>query len=295
MIGGDALRAFADALAAYGLAAERIVADGRIHRVRGKGEKAGKRSGWYLLHLDGAPAGAFGDWRSGEAQRWRHESDQPLSDAERRRIDAAIAQAKEQRERERAACRKAAQATARRQWEQAGAVDRAHPYLQRKGVGAYGIRQLGEQLLIPMRDAGGALWAVQRIAPDGSKRFGRGARKRGLYHPIGSAPDAVLCLAEGYATAASIHEATGYPVAVAFDCNNLLPVARALRAKYPRTRLVVCADDDADTATRLGRNPGIEAAIAAARAVDGVLASPSTLPALPGQGMSDARSLRSGT
>lgn len=88
----------------------------------------------------------------------------------------------------------------------------------------------------------------------------------------------ILGVAEGYATAATAHEATGFPVAVAFDAGNLLPVAKALRGKYPQARIVVFGDDDAGTAQATGKNPGREKATAAARAVDGVAVLPAGLP-----------------
>jgi len=92
-------------------------------------------------------------------------------------------------------------------------------------------------LLVPMVDAAGVLQNLQRIAPqrpaDGGpdKRFLSGGRKSGLFHVIGQAEGAtVLLLAEGYATAASVHEATGRPVVVVrFDAGNLKHVAEALR------------------------------------------------------------------
>lgn len=71
----------------------------------------------------------------------------------------------------------------------------------------------------------------------------------------------VVCIAEGYATAASIHEATGHPVVVAFNAGNLAAVTRALRQTYPHARLIVCADDDFETPG----NPGLALASAAAR------------------------------
>ena len=84
----------------------------------------------------------------------------------------------------------------------------------------------------------------------------------------------MVLVAEGYATAATIYQATGHPIAVAFDCGNLEPVARALRKKYPRARIVICADNDLETEQRTGRNPGMEAARRAAAAVGGTVAVP---------------------
>ncbi|NJR40975.1 MAG: hypothetical protein HC781_21710, partial [Leptolyngbyaceae cyanobacterium CSU_1_4] len=70
---------------------------------------------------------------------------------------------------------------------------------------------------------------AQRIAESGEKKFLYGGRKSGLWHWVGTPPTdqaapAPLLIAEGYATAASVYEATGYPCAVAFDCGNLIHV-----------------------------------------------------------------------
>lgn len=159
-------------------------------------------------------------------------------------------------------------------WEGASEASASHPYLRSKRVAPYAIREAGGWLLIPIRDASGTLWNLQRIGASGCKLFERGARICGLFHLIGEPVADVLCIAEGFATGASVHAATGYPVAVAFNAGNLEPVARALRASYPTARIIVCADDDTSTAERIGRNPGMEAATAAARAVGGLLAVP---------------------
>jgi hypothetical protein len=77
-------------------------------------------------------------------------------------------------------------------------------------------------------------------------------------------------VAEGYATAASIHEATGLPVAVAFDAGNLAPVAEVLKKRYPRAAFIIAADDDYLTEG----NPGVSHAQTAALAVDGSVLAP---------------------
>jgi putative DNA primase/helicase len=173
-------------------------------------------------------------------------------------------------------------------WDSASETG-ASGYLTRKGVQPYGVRFLADgHLLVPMRDAGGALWNVQRVAPQKSDsgndkwygvRGGSGSRKNGLWHWCGDpAGAAVLLIAEGIATAASLHEATGYPVAVAFDVGNLMPVAKALRNQYPAALLVLCGDDDLHTFAKSGHNPGREKATAAARAVHSLAVFPEGLP-----------------
>lgn len=110
--------------------------------------------------------------------------------------------------------------------------------------------------------------SLQTIDAAGDKRY-RG-RKKGCYYAMGRPQDGVLVVGEGYATCASIHEATGHAVACAFDSGNLLPVARALRHKYPQQLLVLAADDD----WRTEGNPGLSAAHQAALAVGGFVVKP---------------------
>ena len=174
-------------------------------------------------------------------------------------------------------------------WNEASETGHS-PYLTRKGVLPHGVRFTANSgLLVPMRDGAGVLWNVQRIAPDKPKEggtdklFRKGGRKSGLWHLLGAvggdtAPPAVLLLAEGYATAASLYEATGYPVAVAFDAGNLGHVSKALRSLYPAALLVLCGDDDVQTFARTGSNPGREKATAAAQAVRGLAVFPAPLP-----------------
>ena len=144
-----------------------------------------------------------------------------------------------------------------------------HPYLDAKRVKAHGVKQEGEALLIPMRDTADTLHSLQVIDPEGGKRFQPGGQVKGCYHAIGK-PNGVLIVCEGYATGASIHEATGNAVAVAFSAGNLEAVTLALHQKHPAVRLILAADDDWKTEG----NPGIASAKAAAVAVGGWLAVP---------------------
>jgi putative DNA primase/helicase len=74
----------------------------------------------------------------------------------------------------------------------------------------------------------GTLHGIQAIGPDGVKWFNTGATVAGHFHLIGT-PAGRLYLCEGYATGATIHEATGAAVAVAFHAGNLKAVAKILR------------------------------------------------------------------
>jgi putative DNA primase/helicase len=199
---------------------------------------------------------------------------------EARRAEAAREQA------ERGRRQRDAAAEAARAWGEASEAGAdAAGYLVRKAAKPYGVRiNAAGALLVPMRNATGELCNVQTIKPakpdDGGpdKLFLKGGRKSGLLHWCGTPDGApVLLIAEGYATAASIHEATGRPVAVAFDCGNLAPVVRALRGRFPAARIVIAGDDDRATAARTGRNPGREKATEAAKLAQGVAVFPDGL------------------
>ena len=217
--------------------------------------------------------------------RLEESTPKPAPSADELKALAKTRAAREERERtQREATQREAAAEAARQWGAASDAG-ASAYLVRKGVRGHGVRYAaGGWLFVPMRDAAGELWNVQRIAPerpaDGpEKLFLRAARKSGLWHLIGDPKDApALLVAEGYATAASVHEATGRPVAVGFDAGNLVHVARELRKAHPAALVVICGDDDRETEARTGRNPGREKAQAAADKVRGAAVWPEGLP-----------------
>lgn len=196
----------------------------------------------------------------------RHERE--LTEAERkaykRRMDALRkAHDAEQRERQALAAAEAAQ-----MWLKSQPVVE-HPYLSEKRVKAHGVRVHGGLLLVPLRDANGVLHSLQTITAGGDKRFLSGGRVKGCYFSIGR-PSGRIVIAEGFATAASLFEDSGSAVAVAFNSGNLLPVANAMRGKFPCADIYVAADDDHTTPG----NPGMTAATEAARAVGGLLMTP---------------------
>ena len=243
--------------------------DGKLRRYRIEGDKAGSANGWYVLHAHPILAGAFGSWKTGESHNWREVRDRLPTRQEREALRQHMQAAQAARVIEQAAVHEQARKKAERLWQRARPASNAHPYLQRKRVPAIGLRLLRDMLLIAARDAAGTLHTLQFIGPDGAKRFLTGGRISGCYYAMGR-PAGVLLLCEGYATGATLHQATGYAVAVAFNCGNLPAVARALRAKFPELRIVVCADDDA----RTPGNPGLMRAQEAARAVGGVVVAP---------------------
>lgn len=122
----------------------------------------------------------------------------------------------------------------------------AHAYLERKHVGAYGLRfSFNGRVIVPLRNLAGELQGLQWISPDGDKIFGTGTAKDGHFHLIGDVlADQPIAFGEGYATCASGHMATGWPVVTCFDAGNLEPVIKAWRAAYPEAEFAILADDD---------------------------------------------------
>ncbi len=295
---------------------DRIDADGKLHRCELANGPKGKNDGAYLLHLDGIPAGGFQNFCDGlEWENWRADMGRQLTPEEETAARARTEAQRAEREAEAKAKRDKARRKANAIWNSAKPAPHDHPYLQRKGVPSFGLRvgtwpkwddhlqdwrRIPNALLVPMRSQSGTLHSLQAIHAekvDGrDKDFLPGGEKAGKFHLIGEPAEGLpLCVAEGYATAASIHQATGWPVAVAFDAGSLEAAARALLQAHPGARFILCADDDAfgecfacqapvrvadgDTCPACGqphkrRNAGQSRAQEAARAVGGVVAVP---------------------
>jgi len=270
-----------DQLARAGLEIDGTLEYGRLVRCRADGDKGRKTSGWYVLHelrLDSGQVvtvGRYGNWKRYGPESMAVTFDGAgLSAAERERLAREQDRLRADAEAERQARAADAARRAAGIWPKLPEAG-ASAYLDRKKVRAYGVRFSRGSIVVPVRDAGGALVGLQFIAPDGGKKFLTGTPKRGCWHLIGEPPAptderGLLWIAEGYATAATVHEATGCPVAVAFDAGNLLPVAQALRGLYPAVRIAIAADNDAATPG----NPGVTKAREAALAVGGVVVVP---------------------
>ncbi|WP_224742609.1 toprim domain-containing protein [Stutzerimonas kunmingensis] len=152
-------------------------------------------------------------------------------------------------------------------WRKGRPADPAFPYLVRKGIGPYHLRQLGQLLLVPIYWRG-ELVSLQFITPDGNKRNQKGARMAGCYCPFGRIEAArELYIVEGVATAATLHEETGMPVAAAMSARNLLPLGQELQRRYPQAVLIIGADDDRQAEAEGRPNTGKSSAIDAAAAL----------------------------
>lgn len=229
-------------MAEHGLIVDELILDGQIHRCRVEGKTA--KNGWYVGR---GRFLTFGRWdtgllvKSGVTER--------LTPLDRAMVEFIRAQTEQKHKR--------AANTATKLWVQ-GMTPKDHPYLEKKRISGHGIKQHGNCLIVPMLNSDGDLVNIQRIFPDGQKRFLYGGKVSGTasaitnpYIPKGG----TVCICEGYATASTIYEATGHKTLVCFNAGNMANVAIQVRSKYPDAKIIICADSD-----EVGRSKGAEAA-----------------------------------
>lgn len=288
----EAQAEFADALHRAGLRVKGAPKmDGQKHRTPVEGDRKGRLSGTYIGHLDGYPAGYILNFKTGEEIRWKASRPyRELTPEEREQAKARAAADQASRDAARQHREAVTSHKARAIWNRAKPAQ-GHPYLEAKGVAAHGLRQDRRgYLLAPMRDADGRLWGVQTISAGGGKLYMKGGRKQGMFAMLGEPrPGEPLVIAEGFATAATMREATGFAVVAAFDSGNLLDVARAFRERDPARPIIFASDNDHHLPRREVPLPnvGVEKARAAAEVVGGVVLLPNFTPSDKGTDWND--------
>lgn len=243
------------------VAPEDIRLDGALHRFSPTGKKTDDAA-WYVAFNDKIPAGQFGNWRDGSVQNWRADIGRQLHPVEQIAHTRRLAEAKAVREKTQEATKQAASDTAETIWANATPASDDHPYLQRKGIQAHGLRVTGDgRLIAPMMSQGGDVSSLQFIAADGDKRFLGGGAVKGASWMIGAwLETGSVYIAEGVATAATVSTVTGQPCIVAYSAANMTAVALMVRDIAGRSReIVVVADhDDSGTGERDGRKAAQE-------------------------------------
>lgn len=261
------------------------IMDGKPHRIPTEGDKNGEKAGFYVAHLDGIPAGYIKNNRTGAELNWKCKG-YILTDEQKATLKVEAFAHKQTRQRELEAKQKSTALKLEQKLSMMTEVVEPTPYMQSKGIQVHsGVYTDEEKKLtcIPAIDSNGTLWTVQYIDKDGAKRFAKDSRKEGCFHVLGGieklADVPVILITEGYATAATIKEATELPAVVsAFDAGNLKSVAKALHEQYPHTPIIVAADDDKHLELTQGINPGKEKGGEAADAVKGFVILPTFAP-----------------
>jgi phage/plasmid primase-like uncharacterized protein len=258
--------AFRDEMKLRGLDVEYVSADGEIHRVPLINGKKNEKDAYYALHVDGpVPVGVYGSWKEPQFEaKWVADIGRAMTISEQAAQSKWFNELKAKRE----AARKQTQDEAAELAEElvgtlADASDE-HPYLVSKGVKAHGIKiDRAGDLIIPFGNISGEMQSFQRIKPDGSKRYQKGGKREGGFFELrGDRKLVIIC--EGYATCATVHEATGATVFMAGDTSGLMWTAKAARELYPAARILIGADNDHATEG----NPGLAKARLAARAIN---------------------------
>lgn len=245
--------------------------------------RAGTNTGWFVGRQ--WPIGdkvfmfaQFGDWKTNETFEWKSSEDYTPEEVKEgnRLIREAQKEYEEQKEKEYEDVAKRASDI----WSK-GSERGSTPYLERKGLNKlFGARISNDRpnnLIVPLHDVEGRLWNIQRILPEKygdaniDKIFEAGGKIKGLFHKIGEIFDeGRIFICEGFATGASIHEATGHAVVCSFNAGNLFHVAKRIREKYPKASITIAGDNDLWTKQNgVLHNVGKEKATYAAMAVSG--------------------------
>lgn len=259
------------------------IMDGKLYRVSVEGDKGKQKSGSYTGHLDGRPAGFINNFKEGIVENWKAQSfnqDNVVSlnpTPEQQEAQKVLNAEKEvQRQKEQLAKHNEISVNVRTKFNEAREVGDSHPYLDEKGVKNYGLK-LDERnnLLMPLKDIDDKIWTAQAINK-GFKGFEKGGKKEGNFFTIGEhhSTSKELLICEGYATGASIHEATGKGVIVAVDAGNLENVGLILRERYPDKVIAFMADDDIAKATDGKTNVGLFSAETASEMTRGIVIYP---------------------
>lgn len=247
---------------------ESLLVDGSVHRYHDRlNDRSGQKNGWYVAHHnpDGTTGGTVGSHKLQVSRNWCTAITHTFTPAEKAEFARKQAEARNKAEAERLRRQAEAEIKAARLHRRSTPLDPLHPYLVSKGVQPHRARQMGDSLVLDYRNIEGKITTLQFIAPDGAKRFLSGGTVAGSSHRFGpKITDAIICC-EGWATGATLHEATGHPVCVCGSAGNMAPVAVGIREKYPSITIIVCGDADP---------VGSKAATDAAELVGGVVCLP---------------------
>ncbi|HGC4694102.1 TPA: DNA primase, partial [Escherichia coli] len=146
------------------------------------------------------------------------------------------------------------------------------------------------ELVIPFSNGRGEIRSYQRIPVTGGKdaRILKDSEKTGNWFTFGTPENGrPLLFAEGYATAASLHEATGLPVLMTVDAGNMIAVAENARQIWTDSPFVFCADNDHQREI----NKGVFSATKAAEVTNGEVIIPAFTEAEKAQGLTDFNDL----
>ena len=236
-----------------------IIADGEIHRF--DSDHSGKSNGAYVLHSDEPQSGWFKCWKTGTENNWSRGYSE-TDPVKKEQFQKLIKQRTQERTVKILELQKNAAIKASTEYQDAKPADPDHPYLKRKQIKPVkGLKQdpTTGDLIVPIYCKNGNIISRQTINKEGDKYFLKDGQTKGGYFDFGETTENIV-ICEGFATGASIFEATGYRVRCGFNCGNLKEVAIISRDEYPKAHIIIAGDDDHNTKGNPGRIKAIEAA-----------------------------------
>ena len=223
-------------LAEFGLYPENILITDKIKRFPVNGKNL---DGWYFFQQVGQDSyGAYGEWSTNLSETYT--SFTPgKSEKEIAQIKKEFERIKKESE---ALRKKEADTVALKAQKMWGDLQEGnHPYLVKKKIKAHGSRRYKSSLVIPIL-RNGKIVSLQFIGSSGKRFMPGGEVSGGAYVIKGDRKTIVIC--EGFATGASIFEATGYQTFIAFNAGNLHKVAKRISGILPNSKIIIACDND---------------------------------------------------
>ncbi|OQB05741.1 MAG: DNA primase TraC [bacterium ADurb.Bin212] len=251
-------------LSAEGLTQPPIL-DGEVHRFKPEGRS--DLAGWYIgseiqneSFKDPLQIITVGNWSTNTQTTFT--SKNRFSKDQKKIKDAELERLRKKAEEQKEARREEARKMSVEFFNSAPKATDDHPYLKKKKVKSHGLLLEEDRIAIPVFQSLELfdVHSFQLISPDGSKQFIPGGKIQGGFFIFKGETDCVY-VCEGYSTGATVFEATGKTVLIAFSLNNLKNIVLKAIQKYGHENVIICADNDRfQTNPKVG-NPGLDVAI----------------------------------
>lgn len=227
-------------------------------------EKKGDKAGWVYINSwdykgNEQFTACYGSWRQGVSYKCvsydQKETSKPFRKAEKKQIEETQVKIKNDQLEKYKQCRE--------KWgpiyENLPIQSNLHAYCDYKKINSnyLGRVDFNGVLYIPSYNEFGFVGCQRIFAnPENNneigtsykpfiKRYTFGIEKLGSYCPIDDISNAeFVYVTEGFATAASIYEATGIPTAIVWDTSNIYHGILTIRKINPNCKIVICADRD---------------------------------------------------
>jgi putative DNA primase/helicase len=223
---------------------------GKFYRLQAINKPSSDKSCYIKFMAQGVAV--LGNWSTGD--KVTHFDDKPTDKAELDRLQKEAKAAQQQAYREQVKAWEEAAISARLVWfDMACNPDLNHPYLLKKRLKPYGLKQLNTSLLVPVYSlTDSKIQTLQRIHQKKNQHgtdktfMPTGKSKGGYFAARRYKTGEQIVISEGWATSQSLAQqwhVDGWHIC-AFNAGNLITVAKAIRQRYPFAKIVIAADND---------------------------------------------------